>query len=243
MFSVAMRTLRMEHDALLARLQEVIGHTFAQQELLKQAITHRSYLNENPSWPLDHNERLEFLGDAVLELVVTEHLYQTYPNPEGELTNWRAALVNANTLALIASDLALNECMLLSKGEARDIGRARQYILANAMEALIGAVYLDGGYAPAAAVITTHVLSRLPDIIEKRLYRDPKSVLQEEAQERVSATPTYEVLEEWGPDHARHFRVGVFLSGEQTGVGEGPSKQDAQQAAAQDALTNKKWGK
>jgi ribonuclease-3 len=226
----------------LALLEERIGYTFKDRKLLQQAVTHRSYLNENPSWPVGHNERLEFLGDAVLELVVTEYLYQHYPDrPEGEMTNWRAALVNANMLSAITGEFDLNEHMLLSKGEARDTGRARQYILANAIEALIGAMYLDGGYEPCKTFIGRFVLTHLPDIIAKRLDRDPKSLLQEQAQDRISVTPTYRVMEEWGPDHARQFRIGVYLGQELAGEGQGQSKQDAQQAAAEDALKNKGW--
>lgn len=227
----------------LALLQERIGYTFKDQSLLRHAVTHRSYLNEHPDWPVGHNERLEFLGDAVLELVVTEYLYEHYPStPEGEMTNWRAALVNATMLSGITNDFDLNAHMLLSRGEARDTGRARQYILANAIEALIGAMYLDGGYPACKEFIGRFVLTHLPDIISKKLYRDPKSLLQEEAQERISVTPTYHVMEEWGPDHARQFKIGVYLGKELAGEGQGQSKQDAQQAAAEDALQNKKWG-
>lgn len=226
----------------LSGLEERIGYTFKDKKLLEQAVTHRSYLNENPEWPVGHNERLEYLGDAVLELVVTEYLYEHYPStPEGEMTNWRAALVNATMLAGITADMDLNTYMLLSRGEARDTGRARQYILANAIEALIGAMYLDGGYEPCKVFIGHFVLTHLPEIISKRLYRDPKSLLQEEAQDRISVTPTYQVMEEWGPDHARQFKVGVYLGRELAGEGQGESKQDAQQAAAEDALKNKKW--
>ncbi len=228
-----------EHQ--LAELEASIGYVFKSKDLLRQALTHRSYLNENPNWDLDHNERLEFLGDAVLELVVTEHLYTTYPNPEGEMTNWRAALVNATMLATIAGEFKLNDFLLLSRGEAKDTGRARQYILANAMEALIGAVYLDNGYEAARKLIHRFVLAHLSGIIEQRLYRDAKSLLQEETQERLGVTPTYQVLDEWGPDHARQFRVGVYFGTELIGQGEGPSKQDAQQRAAEDALEKRGW--
>ncbi len=228
-----------QHD--FSQLESNIGYAFKDQELLKQALTHRSYLNENPSWQVEHNERLEFLGDAVLELAVTDHLYRAFPNPEGEMTNWRAALVNAVMLSKITAEFGLNDFLLLSRGEAKDTGRARQYILANAIEALIGAVYLDGGYDSAKAFIERFILTKLPDIIEGRLYRDAKSLLQEEAQERMGVTPTYKVLDEWGPDHARNFKVGVFLGGEQAGTGEGPSKQEAQQVAAEDALEKKGW--
>ncbi len=224
-----------------SQLEAKIGFEFKDKDLLLQALTHRSYLNENPKWRLDHNERLEFLGDAVLELVVTEYLYNKYPNPEGEMTNWRAALVNANILSKISNEFDLNDFVLLSRGEAKDTGRARQYILANAIEALIGAIYLDQGYEPSEKFISRFVLKELPSIIEKRLYRDAKSLFQEQAQEKVGVTPTYEVLEEWGPDHARNFKIGVFLEKEKAGEGQGLSKQEAQQEAAQDALAKKGW--
>ena len=232
-------TGHMSHDT--SKLEHKIGVTFKNPELLLQALTHRSYINENPKWPLDHNERLEFLGDAVLELVVTEHLYRTYPNPEGELTNWRAALVNAVMLADISKVFDLNEYMLLSRGEAKDTGRARQYILANAMESLIGAIYLDQGYEKSAEFIHAFVLSELPRIIKDNLYRDAKSLFQEKAQEQVGITPNYEVIQEWGPDHARQFKVGVYLGKDLVADGEGPSKQEAQQKAAEMALKAKGW--
>lgn len=225
----------------ISELESKIGVAFRNKDLLLQALTHRSYINENTSWHLDHNERLEFLGDAVLELVVTEYLYKTYPNPEGEMTNWRAALVNANMLAQISTKFDLNDFLLLSRGEAKDTGRARQYILANAVEAIIGSIYLDQGYDAARVFIDRFVLDELPGILEGRTYRDAKSLLQEEAQERLGATPTYQVIEEWGPDHAKHFKVGVYLNEEEAGVGTGPSKQEAQQSAAEDALKQKGW--
>ena len=228
-------------DDKISKLESKIGFQFKNKDLLLQALTHRSYLNENTKWHLDHNERLEFLGDAVLELIVTEFLYGNYPNPEGELTNWRAALVNANMLAKIAGDFDLNDFILLSRGEAKDTGRARQYILANGVEALIGALYLDQGYESCRLFITRFVLKELTNIIENRLYRDPKSLFQEYAQEHVGVTPTYEVIEEWGPDHARNFKIGVFLEKEMAGSGQGPSKQEAQQEAAKDALAKKGW--
>jgi ribonuclease-3 len=224
-----------------SELESKIGFEFKNKDLLLIALTHRSYINENPDWRLNHNERMEFLGDAVLELVVTEYLYKNYPNPEGEMTNWRAALVNANMLFKITGEFDLNEYILLSRGEARDTGRARQYILANAMESLIGAIYLDGGYDAAKEFISKFILKELPDIIENRLYRDSKSLFQEMAQDKVGITPAYEVLKEWGPDHARNFEVGVFLEKEMAGTGQGPSKQEAQQMAAEDALAKKGW--
>jgi len=225
----------------ISELETRIGLKFINKDLLLQALTHRSYINENTKWHLDHNERLEFLGDAVLELVVTDYLYNNHPDPEGELTNWRAALVNANMLSKISGEFGLNDFVLLSRGEARDTGRARQYILANAIEALIGAIYLDQGYEPSKKFIARFVLKELPTIIEKKLYRDAKSLFQEEAQERAGITPTYEVLGEWGPDHARNFKIGVFLEKEMAGSGQGPSKQEAQQNAASDALHKKGW--
>jgi len=225
----------------LSILEEKLGIKFNSCELLQQALVHRSYLNENPGFGLDHNERLEFLGDAVLELIVSEYLYRQYPNPEGELTNWRAALVNAKMLAEIATQLKLDDYILLSRGEAKDTGRARQYILANAMEALIGAIFLDQGLEKAREFINQYIISRLPEILEKGAWRDAKSRFQEEAQERVGITPSYEVLQEWGPDHAKHFRVGVFLEEELIAEGEGFSKQEAQQKAAENALKKRGW--
>ncbi len=225
----------------LSELESRIDTKFKNKDLLLQALTHRSYLNENPKWHLDHNERLEFLGDAVLELVVTEYLYNNYPNPEGEMTNWRAALVNANMLAKISVEFDLNNFVLLSRGEAKDTGRARQYILANAMESLIGAIYLDQGYGASDKFIKKFIIKELSEIIDKNLFRDAKSLFQEKAQEKVGVTPTYEVLDEWGPDHARNFKIGVYLGKELIGQGQGPSKQEAQQMAAEDALSKKGW--
>ena len=228
-------------DEKILELESKIGFEFKNKDFLLSALTHRSYLNENTNWKPDHNERLEFLGDAVLELVVTEYLFKNYPNPEGELTNWRAAIVNANILATISAKFDLNSYILLSRGEAKDTGRARQYILANAMEAVIGAIYLDQGYTAAEDFIKRFIIVELPEIIAQELYRDAKSRLQEEAQERVGVTPTYEVLKESGPDHARSFVVGVYLGKELAAEGEGLSKQEAQQIAAEKALEKKGW--
>jgi ribonuclease-3 len=216
---------------------------FKNKDLLIEAFCHRSYLNEHPDFYLPHNERLEFLGDAVLELIVTEYLYKTYPEKnEGELTNWRAALVSAKTLGKVAMELGLNDFLLLSKGEEKETGKARQYILANTFEALIGAVYLDQGYLVAKNFVEKNLIeSKLPEIIEKELFKDPKTKLQEEAQERVKITPVYKVLEEWGPDHAKHFLVGVFLGNELVAKGEGSSKQEAEEEAAKNALKIKGW--
>ena len=202
---------------------------------------HRSYLNENTDVALDHNERLEFLGDAVLELVVTEYLYNKYKNPEGELTSWRAALVNSKMLSRVAQELDFNNFILLSKGEAKDTGRARQYILANAMEALIGAMYLDRGYKITGQFIIENIVKELARVFEKKLFRDPKSTFQEQSQDKVGITPTYEVIEESGPDHDRRFVVGIYLGEELVAQGEGSSKQEAQEEAAQKALEVKNW--
>ncbi len=226
----------------LSQLEEKISVVFANKDLLLQALTHRSYLNENPAFRVGHNERLEFLGDAVLELVITEELYAKFPDkPEGDLTSFRAALVNAKMLAEVAGEIELNEFMLLSRGEAKDVGRARQYILANAMEALIGAIYLDQGYAIARDFLMRFVMPRLSEVLEKKLYKDPKSLFQEEAQERVGITPTYEVIREWGPDHDKHFVVGVYLGVDLVAEGEGASKQTGQEEAARLGLHTKGW--
>ena len=223
-------------------LEEKINVKFKSQKFIEEAFTHRSYLNENTNWEGDHNERLEFLGDAVLELVVTEHLFLAFPDKaEGELTSLRAALVNANMLSEIAQTLNLGDYLLLSRGEAKDLGRARQYILANTFEALIGAIYLDQGYKQAETFIAENVLTQVEQVISKKLFRDPKSLFQERAQDIHGVTPTYEVVKEWGPDHNKHFIVGVFLGKEKVAEGEGPSKQEAQLRAAEAGLTAKGW--
>ncbi|MBU6415159.1 ribonuclease III [Patescibacteria group bacterium] len=210
--------------------------------MLRQALTHRSFLNENPGAGLQHNERLEFLGDAVIELAVTEALYGRYPEkPEGELTSFRAALVNAKMLSDVATQLNLNDFLLLSRGEAKDTGRARQYILANAFEAVVGAMYLDRGYDTCKTFLEKSVLVHLEKVVVERLYKDPKSLFQEEAQDRVGITTTYEVLKEWGPDHDKHFVIGIYLGKELVAQGEGVSKQAAQEDAAQNALQLKQW--
>jgi ribonuclease-3 len=225
-------------------LEKHLGLKFKNKDILKQAFVHRSYINENPQLGLEHNERLEFLGDAVLELVITEYLYKKYPDkPEGELTNWRAALVNAKMLTLVSQELGFNDFLLLSKGEAKELGKARQYILANTFEAFIGALYLDSGYDSAEKFINSYLLLKLSEIIQKKLYKDAKSHFQEEAQEKVGITPVYEVIKEWGPDHKKKFTVGVYLNGSKIGEGEGYSKQEAEEEAAKEALRVKKWDK
>ncbi|MFA7319325.1 MAG: ribonuclease III [Parcubacteria group bacterium] len=221
-----------------------LGVEFNNPELLQQALTHRSYLNEHRSYKLDHNERLEFLGDAVLELVVTEYLYNNFPNPEGELTNWRAALVNGEMLAKISGRLGVEEFLMMSRGEAKDTGRARQYLLANAFEAITGAIYLDQkekGYEKCRDFIMKNVVTELPEIIEKKLYMDPKSSFQEKAQDSVGVTPSYRVMSESGPDHDKKFVVGIYLNDELVAEGEGKSKQEAQRNAAEKGLEAKGW--
>lgn len=222
-------------------LEKTLGVTFKDKELLQCAFTHRSFLNENPKHTGDHNERLEFLGDAVLELVVTDYLYNNYPNPEGDLTNWRASLVNSKMLSRVGGELDFGQFILLSKGESKDEGRARQYILANAYEALVGALYLDQGYEPAREFIEKTVLKHLDEILDSKSYLDPKSHFQEKSQGKMGITPSYEVSKEWGPDHKKEFKVGVYLEEELVAEGEGFSKQSAQEEAARKALEVKKW--
>jgi len=229
---------------VVEKLAEKIGIKFNNIDILQQAVTHRSYLNEHRDYKLDHNERLEFLGDAVLELVVTEFLYENYPNPEGELTNWRAALVNGEMLAKISGKLGVEEFLMMSRGETKDTGKARQYLLANAFEAITGAIYLDqkeSGYKAAKDFIMKNVIVELPEIIENKSYMDPKSRFQEEAQDKVGITPSYKVIEESGPDHARKFVVGLYLGHELVSKGEGFSKQEAQRNAAAAGLEAKEW--
>jgi len=225
-----------------ALLEERYGLNFKNKDLLRQAFTHRSYLNENPDLKLEHNERLEFLGDAVIELIVTGHLYKDYPEKaEGDLTNWRAALVNAKMLSATAEELGFNDFLLLSKGEKKELGKARAYILANTFEALLGAIYLDAGYDKCDEFIKKHLLVNLSDIIKSGSYKDAKSKFQEEAQEKASVTPNYKVMKEEGPDHEKKFVVGVYLNDELVAEGEGMSKQEAEEDAAKKALEVKKW--
>ena len=226
----------------ISSLEKNIGTVFANQDLIQQAVVHRSYLNEHPDFRIGHNERLEFLGDAVLELVVTQHLYNTYPNPEGELTNWRASLVNSKMLASLSKEIKVEDHLLMSKGESKDgNSKARDYILANAFEAIVGAMYLDQGYDASYAFIEKLLFPQLEPIIENELFKDPKSKFQEFAQEKMGLTPTYRVMEEGGPDHDKHFKIGVYLGDEMCGVGEGTSKKEAQESAAQKALKKKNW--
>ena len=226
----------------IALLEGRLGVSFSDQTLLGGALTHRSYLNEHREHAGNHNERLEFLGDAVLELAATRFLFDRFPHkPEGELTAYRAALVNTVSLAESAQVLQVGEHLRLSKGEAKDTGRAREVILANTFEAIIGAIYLDQGYEAAAAFIARTILPKLDDLIAKGAHQDAKSRFQELAQEKRGITPNYKVLAEEGPDHARIFTVGVFLNSTEVARGVGPAKQEAEQTAAQNALAKSGW--
>ncbi|MDD5547537.1 MAG: ribonuclease III [Candidatus Pacebacteria bacterium] len=220
------------------KLENKISYKFKNGNLLKEALTHRSYLNENPKWKVSNNERMEFLGDAVLELATTENLFLNFPNfEEGTLTTYRAALVNYLMMSVVAKDIGLEKYLLLSRGEAKDKGRARDVILANACEALIGAIYLDGGYDAAKKFIDKFIMPKLKEVIEKKLYRDAKSLLQEKTQEEMKVTPIYKTLAETGPDHSKVFTVGVYLKDKLIAEGRGESKQDAEVEAAKKALT------
>ncbi len=222
--------------------EEKTNIVFKNKKLLEQAFIHRSYINENNGTKLSHNERLEFLGDAVLELIVTDYLYLKYPNcDEGELTAYRSALVNAVIIGEVASELSMNDYLLLSKGEAKDIGKARSYILANTYEAYVGAVYLDQGYNVVRDFIASTLFGKTEAIVSNKLWRDAKSLIQEKAQEYYNVTPSYKVLHETGPDHDKHFTIGVFFGEDRIAEGKGHSKQEAEQAAARTALEIKEW--
>lgn len=221
-------------------LEEKISIKFNSKNLLRNALIHRSYLNEHPETNLGNNERLEFLGDSILSFVVSEFLYKNYPsNPEGDLTSFRAAVVNSRSLAKIAEGLELGKYLYLSRGEEATGGRTRQYLLANSFEALLGAIYLDKGLKSAEKFINKFLIPDLIEIIEKNLYKDYKSSLQELSQEEVDLTPTYKVTSEVGPDHAKRFKMGVYLGNKLLAEGEGNSKQLAEQEAARIAL--EKW--
>lgn len=224
-----------QHDT--RSLQEHLKVSFRDRERLIQALIHRSYLNEHKEVELEHNERVEFLGDAVLELIVTDHLFRTYPDlPEGEMTAFRAALVNTVHLSQVAEAMRLNDYLLLSRGEAQDTGRARQYLLANAVEAVIGALYLDQGYDAAKDLVERFLLVHAPLMNEKKEWIDAKSRFQVIAQDKHGITPTYATLAEVGPDHAKRFTSGVFLKEKLIAKGDGNSKQEAEQSAAEAAI-------
>ncbi|MCA9348478.1 ribonuclease III [Candidatus Saccharibacteria bacterium] len=216
--------------------KESLGVTFDNPELFVTALTHRSYLNEHRSTVKEHNERLEFLGDAVLELIVTEYLYTNYSEPEGILTNWRSSLVRTESISAAASKLGYEPYLRLSKGEKRGTDRARAQILANSFEAVLGAVYLDKGYDTAKVIVDNNILSTFEEILKTGSWLDPKSRFQELAQSELGHTPFYKVVDETGPDHDKIFTVGVFVDEKLYGQGSGPSKQSAQQSAAEKAL-------
>lgn len=219
-----------------------LGCAFNNLNLLIEALTHRSYLNEHREYAGSHNERLEFLGDAVLELATTDFLFKKFPaKTEGELTSYRAALVNTVSLAESAQQLGINEFLLLSRGEQKDTGRARDVILADAFEAIIGAVYLDSGFTAAETFIAKNLYNKIDGVIAKRSYQDAKSRFQEIAQEKRGTTPNYETLSEIGPDHNKRFIVGVFIGDVEIARGEGQSKQEAEQSAAEAGLTAMRW--
>lgn len=227
----------------LVKLEKKLGVKFKDEQLLRQALVHRSYLNEHPDFKVGHNERLEFLGDAVLEIAVTESLYLNFSTtPEGDLTNWRASLVNAHMLYEVAQELGLEDYLYLSKGESRDKDKkSRQFILANAVEAVIGAIYLDQGMPAAKKFVVKNVLVKLDDILQNQTYLDPKSHFQEKAQELRGITPHYQVLDEVGPDHAKIFTVGLYIGEEQVTKGQGSSKQEAQIDAAARGVKKMEW--
>ena len=219
-------------------LEKKLGFKFKSEDLLTEALTHRSYLNEYPKWRLAHNERLEYLGDAVLELLVSEELFEKFPKePEGQLTVLRAALVNYQILAQVADRVRLQDFILMSRGERKDTGRAREVILANAIEAVIGAMYLDQGLEKVRVFVKKHVMANLDEVLKTKSYRDAKSELQEVIQEKLKVTPTYSVLSESGPAHKRTFTMGVYFNGKLIAAGEGPSKQEAELEAAKAALS------
>jgi len=224
-------------------LEKTIGIKFKNKDFLTQSVVHRSYLNENPKFRLYHNERLEFLGDAVLEIIVTEFLYKNYPKtPEGDLTNWRASLVNSKMLATVAKEINLEKYLFLSKGEARDKNtKARQYIVSNAVEALIGAIYLDQGIKKSEKFVKKYMLSKLDNILSNELFLDSKSKFQEKSQEVYKITPHYKVLKESGPDHKRIFEIGLYLKNKLITKGKGSSKQEAQVDAAAEGIKKYNW--
>ncbi len=223
-------------------LEKKLNINFKDKNLLTQAFVHRSYLNENGNLKIGHNERLEFLGDAVLELIVTDHLYKEFPqSPEGELTAYRSSLVNTQLIGAAALDLGMNEYLLLSKGESKDVGKARLHILANTFESFIGALFLDQGYDMCQKFIAQFLFPKLDEIVHKKLWRDAKSLVQEKAQEIYHVTPSYKVLHESGPDHDKKFTVGIYFGSDLIAQGKGKSKQEAEQTAARVAVEEKKW--
>lgn len=236
-----MPTKKLDTNKAFAHFEDRAGITFVNKDLLRTAFTHRSYLNETKAGTREHNERLEFLGDAVLELIVTDHLYRKFPEAnEGDMTSYRAALVNAVILGEIAEKIGMNDCLLLSKGEAKDTGRARATILANTFESVTGALFMDQGYGAAEKFVMRHVLVHTDEVIKKGLWRDPKSAFQELAQAKYGMTPKYTTVRAEGPDHDKEFVVEVAVGDVVVAEGEGKSKQEAEQAAAERALKESK---
>ncbi len=223
----------------LSNLEETLGIKFKNKNLFEQSLIHRSYLNEHPDSSLTHNERLEFLGDAVLELIITKFLYKNFNKPEGELTSLRSSLVNTKSLSETASKLEINNYLYLSKGESKSKGKAREVILANTLEAIIGTIYLDRGFIAAEKFIAKHLLPRLDIILKQKLYKDPKSHFQEITQSKFKITPNYKVIEESGPDHNKKFIIGAYLQKKLIATGIGKSKQEAETNAAENALKSK----
>ncbi|MCK4805909.1 MAG: ribonuclease III, partial [Candidatus Pacebacteria bacterium] len=222
---------------------KILGLEFNNLDLLKRALTHRSFLNENKEWrEIGHNERLEFLGDSILGLIVAEYLFKEFSKlMEGELTALRAALINSDSLLDVADKLNLKRYLLVSKGEKHELEKAHPYFLANTVEAIVGAIYLDKGFDESKKFVQKHILSKTERILETESYKDPKSVFQEKSQKNLSITPIYKTLESWGPDHLKQFQVGVYLNKEFIAQGEGYSKQEAEVNAAKKALSKKKW--
>ncbi len=222
--------------------EKKFGLSFHDKKLLEQAFTHRSYINENKNLGIQHNERLEFLGDAVLELIVTKFLFDHYPDTkEGILTAYRSALVRTESISAAAREMGMNDLLKLSKGEEKDEGKARDYILANTFEAFIGAVYLDQGYEIAKRIISEVLLKKIDDIVRSGSWRDYKSYVQEKAQEIYNETPHYELLSATGPDHDKKFVVAIYFGDKKIAEGTGKSKQKAQQDAAKNALIYESW--
>jgi ribonuclease-3 len=226
---------------MFSKLEKKLGFPFKDSDLLRTAFVHRSYLNEHRGSALESNERLEFLGDAVLELAVTEYLYSNYPNPEGELTNWRSALVKGEMLAKLARELGLGDYLLLSNGEENSGGRSKDYLLANVFEALLGVIYLQLGYKKCQEFLRKNLLLHLEGILETGAHIDAKSRLQELAQEKIGSTPNYQLIHDEGPDHDKIFTMGAYIADRIVGKGKGSSKQSAEQEAATDALKRLKW--
>lgn len=216
-------------------LAKALDIKFKDLSILENALIHRSFLNEHRTWKLESNERLEFLGDAVLELIVTDNLFHNYSNEEGELTNWRASLVNAESLAPVAEEIHLEKFLFVGRGEQKN-RRSKLNIMADALEALIGAIYLDQGLAESEVFIDKYIISKLPNILANQLFVDAKTALQERAQREWKITPDYQVIQEGGPDHNKWFEIGVYINKKLMGKGRGSSKQKAEKEAAKSAL-------